>query len=72
MFGKADNGTQTSHVSPWIDADFAPIDEYLERIDSLEHRRFIKTHTPLDGIPYYPECTYLVVLRDPSDAFCPG
>ena len=31
------------------------------------HRRFIKTHTPLDGIPLHADATYLVVGRDPRD-----
>ncbi|NQX94559.1 MAG: sulfotransferase domain-containing protein [Erythrobacter sp.] len=29
----------------------------------------MKTHTPLDGLPYYPEAKYLCVTRDPRDAF---
>jgi aryl sulfotransferase len=33
------------------------------------HRRFIKTHTPLDGVPYFPQCTYLIVHRDPRDTY---
>jgi aryl sulfotransferase len=33
------------------------------------HRRFIKTHTPLDGLPWFPEATYLCVARDPRDIF---
>ena len=32
------------------------------------HRRFFKTNTPLDGLPYCPTRTYLVVPRDPRDA----
>jgi hypothetical protein len=31
------------------------------------HRRFIKTHTPLDGLPHDPSVTYLCVARDPRD-----
>ena len=31
------------------------------------HRRFIKTHTPLDGIPFDPRVTYIVVARHPLD-----
>jgi hypothetical protein len=31
------------------------------------HRRFIKTHTPLDGIPNDPTVTYICVGRDPRD-----
>jgi len=72
VFGKAVHGQQTSDISPWIDADFMPIDDLLPQIHDLPHRRFIKTHSPLDGIPYYPECTYLVVMRDPRDSYCSG
>ena len=31
------------------------------------HRRFVKTHTPLDGIPLDPRATYIVVARHPLD-----
>lgn len=72
VFGSADHGLETSRISPWIDAQFAPIDEYLETVDALPHRRFIKTHTPFDGIPYSSSATYLVILRDPRDVFFSG
>lgn len=32
------------------------------------HRRFIKTHTPLDGISYFPSCEYLLAYRGPKGA----
>ena len=32
------------------------------------HRRFVKTHTPLDGLPTDPSVTYVCVGRDPRDA----
>ena len=69
VFGKVDHGKQSSKISPWIDAQFAPIEDYLEEVEEQAHRRYIKTHTPLDGIPYYPECAYLVVCRDPRDVY---
>ena len=56
--------------SPWIDAIFEPIDNLLERLEAQTSRRFVKTHSPLDGITYDDHVTYLVVLRDPRDAFC--
>jgi Sulfotransferase domain len=31
------------------------------------HRRFIKTHTPLDGIPLDPRASYIVMGRHPLD-----
>lgn len=69
VFEKADHGEQPGIISPWIDANFAPVEEYLDMVDSQTHRRFIKTHTPFDGIPYFEECQYLVVCRDPRDMF---
>lgn len=72
VFGKVDHGTQHGATSPWIDAQFAPIEDYQKQIDAQEHRRYIKTHTPLDGIPFFETCPYLVVFRDPRDAFCSG
>jgi len=56
-------------ISPWLDAKFAPIDEVIETYESQTHRRFVKTHTPLSGIPYFPEITYIVCGRDPRDIF---
>jgi hypothetical protein len=32
-----------------------------------DHRRFVKTHTPLDGIPLDPRVIYVVVARHPLD-----
>ena len=37
------------------------------RLDAQTHRRFVKTHTPLDGIPIDPRATYIVVARHPLD-----
>jgi aryl sulfotransferase len=72
VFGRVDHGRRIGDISPWIDADFGPIEDYLREVDSQTHRRFLKTHTPLDGVPYHRECTYLVVLRDPRDLFFSG
>jgi aryl sulfotransferase len=56
-------------ISPWIEAEFDPIDEVLARLEAQRHRRFIKTHTPADGIPFFPEAKYIFVARDGRDAF---
>ena len=54
-------------LSPWLDFLIAPRDEVLARLAAQEHRRFIKTHTPLDGIPLDPRATYIVTARHPLD-----
>jgi len=56
-------------ISPWLDAIFEPIEEILAMLDEQTHRRIIKTHTPLDGIPYFEDCEYVCVYRDPRDSF---
>jgi len=54
-------------MSPWIDMCNRPIAEVMAVLAAQTHRRVIKTHTPLDGIPLHPAVTYLVVGRDPRD-----
>lgn len=46
-----------------------PVETWDEMLAGQTHRRYIKAHTPLGGIPYYSDCTYLVVCRDLRDVF---
>jgi aryl sulfotransferase len=54
-------------VSPWLDMSNRPLAEVTAALAAQTHRRFIKSHTPLDGLPPHPDVTYLVVGRDPRD-----
>src|SRR5687768_1434632 len=54
-------------VSPWLDMCNRPLAEVMAALAAQPHRRFIKTHTPLDGLPRHDDVTYLVVGRDPRD-----
>jgi len=56
-----------SSLSPWLDWLVRPRDEVLAELAAQEHRRFVKTHTPLDGVPLDPRATYIVVARHPLD-----
>jgi len=56
-------------VSPWFDGRIEPVATVAERVEQQQHRRFIKTHTPADGVPWWPSASYIVVLRDGRDAF---
>jgi aryl sulfotransferase len=53
--------------SPWVDADFNDSEQRLLRVQAIMARRYLKTHTPLDGIPVYAECRYITVFRHPLD-----
>jgi hypothetical protein len=57
-----------SKVSPWLDQTIRPIEEVVATLDAQDHRRFIKTHTPLDGLVLDDRVTYIGVGRDPRDA----
>jgi aryl sulfotransferase len=60
----------TPLASPWLDARFhGPLAEVAANLTSQSHRRFVKSHLPLDGLPYYPQVRYVVVARDPRDVF---
>ncbi len=54
-------------LSPWIDMVTRARTDVFADLEAQTHRRFIKTHTPLDGIPSDPTVTYICVGRDPRD-----
>jgi aryl sulfotransferase len=56
-------------ISPWLDQRFAmPVERVIARIEIQDHRRFVKTHLPFDGLPIYDEVKYVHVARDGRDA----
>lgn len=67
VFGRPDLDRPLSVISPWVDFEGRPLDEVVADLDAQEHRRFIKTHTPLPGLPWRDDVTYLCVARDPRD-----
>lgn len=56
-------------ISPWFDMRMAPVDQVVEQFEAQTHRRIIKTHTALDGLPYYDNVTYLFCGRSPRDTY---
>lgn len=54
-------------ISPWLEQSLRPIAEVVADLEAQRHRRFIKSHTPLDGLPFDERVTYLCVGRDPRD-----
>lgn len=61
--------TSLDLISPWLDMLTRDRASVVADLDAQTHRRFIKTHTPLDGLPYVPDVTYICVGRDPRDVF---
>lgn len=56
-------------LTPWLDANFAPIEDVIAKLEGLTNRRYIKTHLPLDGIKFFDEIKYIYVGRDGKDVW---
>ena len=56
-------------TSPWLDMRNSLPDLVLPALEAQTHRRFIKSHLPLDATPYFEQVQYIVVGRDARDVF---
>lgn len=52
-------------ISPWIDFQITP--EAPAQAESQTHRRFMKTHLPLDALVFSQKAKYLYIGRDARD-----
>jgi hypothetical protein len=50
-----------------MDMQTLPVAEVHARLAAQQHRRFVKSHTPLGGLPWDERVTYIGVGRDPRD-----
>jgi hypothetical protein len=57
-----------TRLSRWLDRHNEPIELVIDEYEAQAFRRIIKTHTPLDGVPFLDEVSYVVCARDPRDA----
>ena len=69
IFQSPDPPGSLDTLSPWVDARLEPVEDVLSRVDALENRRYLKTHLPLDAIPYQPTTKYIYVGRDGRDVW---
>ncbi|MEO3770064.1 sulfotransferase domain-containing protein [Micromonospora sp. B9E7] len=67
VLGTAELPAPLNVLSPWLDWLAEPRDVVFDKLAAQPHRRFIKTHTPLDGVPLDPRVHYVVVARHPLD-----
>ncbi len=57
-----------SGISPWYEFRIARTVEAInEELEAQTHRRSIKSHLPLDGLPLFDEVRYIHVARDGRD-----
>lgn len=66
VFGGAE-GIKVSDLSPWIDLRIPPREVKLPAVEAQTHRRFLKTHLPVDALVFSPKAKYLYIGRDGRD-----
>lgn len=54
-------------LNPWIDFRGVPLEMIMDGLDQQTHRRCVKTHLPIDALPFYPQLKYIYVGRDGRD-----
>lgn len=54
-------------LSPWPEFRLAPKEDLFAMAEAQTHRRFIKTHSPFNCVPYLPQVKYLFIGRDARD-----
>jgi aryl sulfotransferase len=69
LYPDGDMPGPVTELSPWLDMRVSPLDETLATLEAQTGRRCLKTHLPLDGLPYFEAVRYVVVGRDPRDVF---
>ncbi len=66
IFG-GDPDLAVAEMSPWLDLRVPPRHVKLPLVEAQTHRRFIKTHLPVDALVYSPRAKYIYIGRDARD-----
>lgn len=66
LFGP-DPGLAVADMSPWLDLRVPPKAEKLPLVEAQQHRRFLKTHLPVDALVFSPRARYIYLGRDGRD-----
>lgn len=54
-------------ISPWVDMRIPAKEEKLAALEAQTHRRFLKTHLPVDALVFDPRAKYIYIARDGRD-----
>jgi len=60
-------GLSVAEMSPWVDLRVPPKEVKLPMIEAQTHRRFVKTHLPVDALVFSPKAKYIYIGRDGRD-----
>jgi len=64
---RGDPNLQVAEMSPWMDLRVPPKEVKLPLVEAQTHRRFLKTHLPVDALRFSPQVKYVYIGRDGRD-----
>lgn len=63
----AQENLPVAEMSPWLDLRVPPKEVKLPEVEKQTHRRFLKTHLPVDALVFSPKAKYIYIGRDGRD-----
>jgi len=60
-------GMEVAEMSPWVDLRVPPKAVKLPILEAQTHRRFMKTHLPVDALVFSEKAKYIYIGRDGRD-----
>ncbi len=60
-------GLDVAEMSPWLDLRVPPKEVKLAFVEGQSHRRFMKTHLPVDALVFSDKARYIYIGRDGRD-----
>lgn len=60
-------GLPVAEMSPWLDLRVPPKAIKLPEVEAQKHRRFLKTHLPVDALVFSRNAKYIYIGRDGRD-----
>ena len=60
-------GLNLAAMSPWMDLRVPPKHIKLAEVDAQAHRRFVKTHLPVEALVFSERAKYIYIARDGRD-----
>ena len=60
-------GLNVAEMSPWLDLRVPPKEIKLQAVEAQTHRRFLKTHLPVDALVFSDKAKYIYSARDGRD-----
>jgi aryl sulfotransferase len=60
-------GLNVAEMSPWLDLRVPPKEVKLQAVEAQTHRRFLKTHLPVDALVFSDKAKYIYIARDGRD-----